>query len=392
MFQSSGPVREARIQRGGEDPKKVPLSPPTQKTPCPTTPTVEEDKTSSCPAPPRFTATPPRRVSSSASSTPRHPTRSTAHSMPPTLLRQKWRATSFHTRRNVLRTMLQHVLDNQEAICRAACLDSGKTMVDAQMGEILVTVEKLMWTLKHGEKALQPSRRPTNFLMAYKKNEVRYEPLGVVAALVSWNYPFHNLMGPIISSIFAGNGVLIKVSEHTAWSSQYFTSIARGALVVHGHDPGLVQTVATSCGAPASTAPSVLAVSNAAPFGLGASVFGSDADPVLLAVVDGLHTGMVAVNDFAVYYAVQLPFGGVGGSGYGRFAGEEGLRGLCNAKSICRDRIGSLGVRTSIPPPVRYPVADQERTWRFTRGIVDLGYGLSLGRKGSGLWGMARNA
>ncbi|KAG7116411.1 putative aldehyde dehydrogenase-like protein C21C3 like [Verticillium longisporum] len=144
--------------------------------------------------------------------------------------------------------------------------------------------------------------------------------------------------------------------------------------------------------APASTAPSVLAVSNAAPFGLGASVFGSDADPVLLAVVDGLRTGMVAVNDFAVYYAVQLPFGGVGGSGYGRFAGEEGLRGLCNAKSICRDRIGSLGVRTSIPPPVRYPVADQERTWRFARGIVDLGYGLSLGRKGSGLWGMARNA
>ncbi|KAG7109588.1 putative aldehyde dehydrogenase-like protein C21C3 like [Verticillium longisporum] len=144
--------------------------------------------------------------------------------------------------------------------------------------------------------------------------------------------------------------------------------------------------------APASTAPSVLAVSNAAHFGLGASVFGSDADPVLLAVVDGLHTGMVAVNDFAVYYAVQLPFGGVGGSGYGRFAGEEGLRGLCNAKSICRDRIGSLGIRTSIPPPVRYPVADQERTWRFTRGIVDLGYGLSLGRKGSGLWGMARNA
>ena len=61
-------------------------------------------------------------------------------------------------------------------------------MVDAAFGEILVTAEKLKWTIKHGEKALRPSRRPTNLLMMYKKNEVRYEPLGVVAACISWKY------------------------------------------------------------------------------------------------------------------------------------------------------------------------------------------------------------
>ena len=33
---------------------------------------------------------------------------------------------------------------------------------------------------------LRPERRGTNWLMLFKKNEVRYEPLGVVAALVSW--------------------------------------------------------------------------------------------------------------------------------------------------------------------------------------------------------------
>lgn len=69
---------------------------------------------------------------------------------------------------------------------RAACLDSGKTRVDAIFGEILVTAEKLKWTIEHGEKALRAERRPTNFLMFYKKNEVRYEPLGVVSACVSW--------------------------------------------------------------------------------------------------------------------------------------------------------------------------------------------------------------
>lgn len=78
------------------------------------------------------------------------------------------------------------MLENQQTISTAACLDSGKTRVDSGFGEILVTAEKLKWTIGHGEKALKPESRPTNFLMMYKKNEVRWEPLGVVAACVSW--------------------------------------------------------------------------------------------------------------------------------------------------------------------------------------------------------------
>ncbi|PTB73608.1 ALDH-like protein, partial [Trichoderma longibrachiatum ATCC 18648] len=155
-----------------------------------------------------------------------------------------WATTTFDQRRAVLRSLMRHVMDNAEQICRVAGLDSGKTMVDAQLGEILVTVEKIQWTLAHGERALRPSRRPTNLLMAYKRNTVRYEPLGVVAALVSWNYPFHNLIGPVISALFAGDAIVVKVSEQTAWSSGYFLDIARGALAAHGHDPRLVQAVA----------------------------------------------------------------------------------------------------------------------------------------------------
>ena len=81
---------------------------------------------------------------------------------------------------------LRWILEHQDDIATVACLDSGKTRVDACFGEILVTAEKLKWTIDHGEKALRTESRPTNFLMMYKKNEVRYEPLGVVAACVSW--------------------------------------------------------------------------------------------------------------------------------------------------------------------------------------------------------------
>lgn len=37
--------------------------------------------------------------------------------------------------------------------------DSGKTPLEAVLGEIVVTAEKLTWLLKEGQAALQPSRR-----------------------------------------------------------------------------------------------------------------------------------------------------------------------------------------------------------------------------------------
>ncbi|KAF1916843.1 Aldehyde/histidinol dehydrogenase [Ampelomyces quisqualis] len=479
----------------------------------------------------------------------------------------KWAQVSFIQRRKVLKTMLKFILENQEIIARIACLDSGKTMVDASLGEILVTAEKLRWTIKHGEKSLKSEQRDTSFLMMYKSNEVIWEPLGVVAACVSWNYPFHNLISPVIASIFAGNAIIVKGSEATAWSSSYFASIATRALEACGHSPDIVQSVVcwpnvadhltshpsishitfigskpvahhvcasaakalipvcvelggkdpaivlddlsnsdfkrvasilmrgvfqsagqncigieriialpnvytrliehltpkiqglrpgsvltsppdtiidvgasisdanftkledliadavkhgarllaggkrykhpdhphghyftptllvdvtptmaiaqTELFAPvfllmrAESLDNALSIANSTMYALGASVYGSNTTD-LEKVVAHLHAGMVAVNDFAVFYMVQLPFGGRKGSGYGRFAGQEGLRSLCNQKSITRDRFAWAGVKTAIPPPMDVPLAGDramQKAWGMAQGIVWLGYG-----------------
>ncbi|KAF3910089.1 hypothetical protein AA313_de0201910 [Arthrobotrys entomopaga] len=156
---------------------------------------------------------------------------------------KQWALTTFKQRRKVLRTLMRYILDNQDLIARAACLDSGKTKVDASLGEILVTVEKINWLLNNGESCLQTETRVVPFLMMYKRAEVRYEPMGVVAACVSWNYPFHNLLGPIVSSIYAGNGIIVKGSENTAWSNTFFTGIVSRALGVCGHNPDLVASI-----------------------------------------------------------------------------------------------------------------------------------------------------
>lgn len=55
-----------------------------------------------------------------------------------------------------------------------------------------------------------------------------------------------------------------------------------------------------------------------------------------------MQAGMTSINDFATTYMCQsLPFGGVKESGFDRFAGIEGLRGMCIAKAVCEDRYKS---------------------------------------------------
>lgn len=154
-----------------------------------------------------------------------------------------WAKTSFAERRRVLKTLLNWIVTNQKDIAAVACRDTGKTMIDAAFGEIIVTVEKIRWTLAYGEKVLKPQSRSAPPMLAYKKAIVQYEPKGVVAALVSWNYPFHNMYGPIISALFAGNAIVVKGSELVAWSTKWYEQGIKTALSQCGHDPELVQTI-----------------------------------------------------------------------------------------------------------------------------------------------------
>ena len=140
---------------------------------------------------------------------------------------------------------------------------------------------------------------------------------------------------------------------------------------------------------PATSVTHAIEIANSILYALGASVFGMDASS-LQRVTNEIKAGMVSVNDFAVYYAVSLPFGGVKGSGYGRFGGEEGLRSICNTKAVCRDRLPRW-IGTSIPPALDYPIAGASRAWEVCRGVVELGYGLGLGMRAGGLWRVVRN-
>ncbi|WP_433827057.1 aldehyde dehydrogenase family protein [Actinoplanes sp. CA-015351] len=79
---------------------------------------------------------------------------------------------------------------------------------------------------------------------------------------------------------------------------------------------------------------------NDTPYGLGGSVFAKKNG---IRIARRLRSGMVAVNGTLTFVGMgNLPFGGVGESGFGRIHGEDGLREFARPKAITVRRAKSL--------------------------------------------------
>jgi len=154
-----------------------------------------------------------------------------------------WSKTTFRERRKVLRTIQKYIISNISTICLISSRDSGKPKVDALLGEVMTTCEKIRCMNSNGEEWLQKSYRWTGPMMVHKTAYVEYVPMGVLGVIAPWNYPFHNMLNHVISGLYSGNAVVSKVSEHTSWSSRYFTRIVKEALEACGHDSDVVQTI-----------------------------------------------------------------------------------------------------------------------------------------------------
>lgn len=122
-------------------------------------------------------------------------------------------------------------------------------------------------------------------------------------------------------------------------------------------------------------------------FGLGSCVYANEQKRGER-IAAQIKCGMSTVNDFGVNYLIQaLPFGGVKESGFGRFAGPEGLRACCLERSVVVDKIP--GVRTSIPPPLQYPMTP--RSMLFGSSLLQLFYNESWFGKFWGIVGLIKH-
>jgi acyl-CoA reductase-like NAD-dependent aldehyde dehydrogenase len=88
---------------------------------------------------------------------------------------------------------------------------------------------------------------------------------------------------------------------------------------------------------------------NATGYGLAGAVFGKSR---AMEIARRMRTGMTSVNSVIAFAtAPELPFGGIGESGFGRIHGEDGLREFTRAKAITRQRFALPVPLTSFRRP-----------------------------------------
>ena len=87
---------------------------------------------------------------------------------------------------------------------------------------------------------------------------------------------------------------------------------------------------------------------NQRPRPLGLYVFAEDLD-VAERIIEATESGDAAINDCAIHPLIsELPFGGVGNSGMGKYHGRWGFEAFTNARGV-------MYHSTRIDPGVRYP-------------------------------------
>ena len=106
--------------------------------------------------------------------------------------------------------------------------------MDAAFEEVITTLEKIRWLLREGVRWLKPERRSSGAMMFYKKATLEFHPVGVMGAIVPWNYPFHNVFNPLVANVFAGNALVVKVSEHASWSVNITVGAIKACLKAKG--------------------------------------------------------------------------------------------------------------------------------------------------------------
>jgi coniferyl-aldehyde dehydrogenase len=125
-----------------------------------------------------------------------------------------------------LKALKDATIKYQEPLAAAVNEDfSCRSKDETLLAEILTSVEGINMAIKKTRKWMKPSKRGVGMLFAPAKNEVRYQPLGVVGIIVPWNYPIFLAIGPLVAALSAGNRAMIKMSEFTPNLNKVFKTM-----------------------------------------------------------------------------------------------------------------------------------------------------------------------
>ncbi len=118
---------------------------------------------------------------------------------------QEWKYTSFAHRAEKMRTAANLLIERKESLGRLISLEMGKVL-----RESVAEVEKCAWVCNYyadnAHRFLQNERVETDATLSY----VTFQPIGLVLAVMPWNFPFWQVFRFAAPALMAGNGGLLK--------------------------------------------------------------------------------------------------------------------------------------------------------------------------------------
>jgi succinate-semialdehyde dehydrogenase/glutarate-semialdehyde dehydrogenase len=125
-----------------------------------------------------------------------------------------WRETSFSERKKLMLAAASELKKNKQEYAETMTLEMGKPIKQA-----IAEIEKCAWVCEYyaenAEKQLQNEVIKTDAHKSY----VSYEPLGVVLAVMPWNYPFWQVFRFAAPALMAGNIGILKHASNVFGSA-----------------------------------------------------------------------------------------------------------------------------------------------------------------------------
>jgi acyl-CoA reductase-like NAD-dependent aldehyde dehydrogenase len=150
-----------------------------------------------------------------------------------------WAQLPVGDRARYMRRAAQVIIDRLDDLTLLLSREQGKPRNEAYTMELVPTIDSLRWIAEAGPGILAGERISLPVFLRQKDARFTYEPLGAVAVIAPWNYPWSIPFGEVAIALMCGNGVVLKPASLTPLIGQAIQEVFERA----GVPQGLVRAV-----------------------------------------------------------------------------------------------------------------------------------------------------
>ncbi len=146
-----------------------------------------------------------------------------------------WKDSDIETRKKLLLKLAEVLKSKKNELAEIMTKEMGKTIVGG-IGEIEKCALNCEYYAENLEKFLSPEKVETEAQESY----VRFDPIGVVLAVMPWNFPFWQVMRFIPPAIGAGNTAVLKHASNVQGCAEALEQV----MIEAGFPEGVFQNLA----------------------------------------------------------------------------------------------------------------------------------------------------